>query len=271
VLGACAALGSGVFVASSRVPSTRDQPPVDGGSNRSGSENSTEVTLSMRGSERSTATSPSTDAAFGADPTPAPSTTDRPAEDLVVICRSAWGAVDPVAEMQPHRIERLTLHHTAVELADNTDAPARTRQHQRFHQDSGFSDLAYHFMVDLEGNVLEGRSTEFAGETFTEYDPTGHLLVCCEGNFDLQSPTEAQIDAVALVFAWGCLEFGVDPGTLAGHRAYASTTCPGDDLEAHLEDGSLAEMITEKTTAGVVFNLVCGQAAVQRVAEIESL
>jgi hypothetical protein len=187
-----------------------------------------------------------------------------------VICRSAWGAVDATPEVVRHRIEKLTLHHTAVLLDDNADAPSRARSHQRYHLDSGFSDLAYHFMVDLEGNVLEGRSLDHVGETFTEYDPTGHFLVCCEGNYDEQSPTQAQLESVVRLLAWAASEFDVDVSTLSGHRDLASTTCPGDNLYAVLADGSLTSAVHAARAAGVVRRDLCNAAGAARVAEIES-
>lgn len=198
------------------------------------------------------------------------SPTTVPSQVVEVICRDAWGAEEAQSSMRPHVIERLTLHHTAAPLGDNRDAPARARHHQRFHLDSGFADIAYHFIVDLRGNILEGRPIEYVGETFTDYDPTGHLLVCCEGDFNDQGTTEAQLLSVARVFAWGCVTFDVSPSTLAGHRDYASTSCPGDELYSAISDGSLRRSIADVVATGVVFTDVCGSAGERRVHMIES-
>ena len=68
----------------------------------------------------------------------------------------------------------MTLHHTAVVLGDNRYAPARLRQHQRFHQDErGWIDIAYHVGVDRNGNIYELRTPELAGDTatVTEFAP----------------------------------------------------------------------------------------------------
>ena len=74
---------------------------------------------------------------------------------IEVICRAAWGAVPATADFTEHSIDQITVHHTAVVLEDNTLAPARLRQHQQFHQSRGWPDLAYHFMIDADGNVLD--------------------------------------------------------------------------------------------------------------------
>ena len=75
----------------------------------------------------------------------------------------------------------MTLHHEAVVLGDNRNAPERLRKDQRYHQDQhGWIDIAYHVGVDRNGNLYELRSTEIAGDTATDYDTTGHFLVLCE-------------------------------------------------------------------------------------------
>ena len=189
-----------------------------------------------------------------------------------VICRSAWGAAEPLGTFSEHTLSRLTVHHTAVELVDNTGAPARVRAHQRFHQeDRGWPDLAYHFVVDRNGHIYEGRPVDAVGDTGTTYDPTGHFLVVAEGNFETQSPTEAQLAAVASLLAWGSHELDVPVDTLGGHRDYADTACPGASLGAFVDDGTLADMIRTRLAAGPIrTRSICGAEGDARIAEIES-
>jgi hypothetical protein len=199
-----------------------------------------------------------------------PTITAPATRTIDVVCRQAWGAAAARDGMRPHSPERLTLHHTAAVLADNADAPSRARSHQASHQREGFADLAYHFIVDAGGNVLEGRSLEFAGETFTDYDPDGHFLVCCEGNFDEQAPTEAQLASVADLFAWAAQRFGIDPVTLGGHRDYAATACPGSRLASLLADGSLKAMVEDRLAFELVRRDICGEEGTAAVEAIET-
>lgn len=202
---------------------------------------------------------------------PVPATTSPvPGRSFQVICRDAWHAGPAGDDMVVHTLERLTLHHTAARLDDNADAPARARAHQAFHQSEGFADLAYHFVVDTHGNILEGRSLQYAGETFTDYDPVGHLLVCCEGDFDVQDPTDEQLSSVADVFAWAARTHSVDPATLGGHRDYAATSCPGSRLYPLLTDGRLAAMVAERLTGPIERVDICGTEGTARIAAIES-
>lgn len=190
---------------------------------------------------------------------------------LEIICKDAWRAAPIQGQFTGHVIERLTVHHTAVVMGSNTKAPGRIRSYQSYHQDSGWPDVAYHYLIDANGHVYEGRPTSARGDTFTEYDPTAHFLVCCDGHFDQQDVPAAQLDSLARVLAWASMQFGVSPSTIAGHRQFAATTCPGKQLHNVIADGRLQAMVEEGVAAGgVSMSLLCGQAGVDRVAAIEA-
>jgi hypothetical protein len=189
-----------------------------------------------------------------------------------LLCRDAWGARPARAGGKPHSITRLTLHHEAVVLGDNRNAPGHLRQDQRYHQDQhGWIDIAYHVGVDRNGNIYELRSPKIAGDTATDYDTTGHFLVLCEGDFDQEVVSEAQLYGAALAFAWAAQNFGIATSTLAGHRDLAQTSCPGANLYAHLSSGDLKRRIDDLLAAGPVdLQLFCGPDAAAKVAAIEA-
>lgn len=204
---------------------------------------------------------------------PPPFATAAPPYDPNILCRTAWGAQPPHAGGTPHTPVRMTIHHTAVTLGDNANAPARLRQHQHYHQDTqGWIDIAYHLSVDRNGNIYELRKPELVGDTATNYDPTGHFLVVCEGDFDKEEITEEQLNGAALAFAWGAQRFDIPTDTLAGHRdASHDTSCPGANLYAHVVDGDLKNRVDALLAAGTVdLGTICGPEASKAVADIES-
>jgi N-acetylmuramoyl-L-alanine amidase len=216
-----------------------------------------------------------TDASLTASPSRGP-IISRPAapssNPAVLLCRGAWGARPARPGGRLHSITRMTLHHEGVVLGDNRNAPGRFRQDQRYHQDQlGWIDIAYHVGVDRNGNIYELRSTEIAGDTATDYDTTGHFLVLCEGDFDQEVVTEAQLRGAALAFAWAAQNFGIATDTLAGHRDLAQTSCPGANLYAHVSSGDLKRRIDDLLAAGGVdLQRFCGPDAASRVAAIEA-
>jgi hypothetical protein len=218
-----------------------------------------------------TSTTTTTTTAPGPEETTTTSTTE-PARLIETICASAWGALPAAGEFREHVIERLTVHHTAVVLESNTDAPSHLRGHQKYHIERGWPDLAYHLMIDADGNVYEGRPMSAVGDTGTNYDPTGHLLVCLEGHFDEQPLPEPQLLALIDVLAWATQEFAVGADTIRGHRDLASTTCPGDAVYTHIADGSLvAEVNARSLDTRFERASICGPEGEARVAAIEHL
>lgn len=208
-------------------------------------------------------------AVAAADATP----TARASLSRMAICRDAWGAAPARPGGTPHTLTSMTIHHTEVVLGDNTKAPARLRQHQRYHQDSqGWIDIAYHFSVDRNGNIYQLRNPALVGDTATRYDPTGHFLVVCEGDFNSEQVSEEQLNGAAFVFASAASQYGIPVDTLAGHRDESGdTTCPGATLYAHVANGDLRKRIETILAAGdVSLPVVCGPEADAMVAEIES-
>ena len=188
----------------------------------------------------------------------------------VMLCRQAWGARPALPGGQTHTINRMTIHHSAVALPDNRGIVARLQQHQRFHQDDkGWVDIAYHAAVDRRGNIFALRDTAIAGDTATDYNTTGHFLVLCEGNFDTEIVSEAQLDGAALVCAWATKQFGISIETLATHQEVAAATdCPGRTLQAHVASGDLKQRISGLIASGFELRPLCGPEADSRVAAI---
>ena len=203
---------------------------------------------------------------------PVVTTSTPPVTKIEVIGREGWGAQPAEVGVVGHTIERLTIHHTGVELRENRLAPARLRAHQKFHQtDRGWPDLAYHFAIDRAGNIYEGRSPEFAGDTATSYDPTGHLLVVLEGNFDIEGTSEPQLLSLAILLAWGAGFYSVGVDAIKSHRDYAETTCPGENLYVLLQAGDIVDSVMSVLDDGPIeLRYLRGPEAVDRVADIES-
>jgi hypothetical protein len=213
-----------------------------------------------------------TDAGLPARPPSGPLAPAPAISSAQLLCRDAWGARPARTGGKLHSVTRMTLHHEAVVLGDNRNAPGRLRQDQRYHQDQkGWIDIAYHVGVDRNGNIYELRSPKIAGDTATDYNTTGHFLVLCEGDFDREVVSEAQIHGAALAFAWAAQTFGIATSTLAGHRDLAQTSCPGANLYAHVSSGDLKHRIDDLMAAGAAdLQLFCGPDATARVAAIEA-
>jgi hypothetical protein len=230
------------------------------------------ITAAACASSMTPSAAPSPTVTAGPAPPPATPMPTATAVSHDLLCREAWGALPPREGGTRHTINRMTLHHTGVALGDNQNAPARLRQHQRLHQDgNGWIDIAYHMSVDRNGDIYQLRDYNLVGDTATEYDPTGHFLVLCEGDFDQEEVTDEQLNGAAFTFAWAAQKFHIASDTLKGHSDFAATACPGADLYAGLSSGEIKRRVDDLLTAGPVdLKLVCGPEAATIVESIEA-
>ncbi len=187
-----------------------------------------------------------------------------------VLCRDAWGARPVKPGLVKHTVKRLTVHHSGVAIKGNRRSPRRVRIAQIYHQKSKrWPDVAYHHLIDLAGNVYEGRATWARGDTGTTYDTTGHYLVCVLGNYNEQRPNQKQLTALANLLAWASQKFKVSPKTITGHRDHAATSCPGKRIYKLVKDGTLRRKVEAAVKAGKwKLTTVCGVEGKKRVRAI---
>jgi hypothetical protein len=98
-----------------------------------------------------------------------------------LISRDARGALPPRSGFERHTIDRIAIHQTTAVL-DDRPAPERLR--------------AYHLLISECGQLHEGRSFALRGDSATDYDSTGHLLVALDGDFTRASPPGPQLEAL---------------------------------------------------------------------------
>ncbi|HEX5218278.1 MAG TPA: peptidoglycan recognition family protein [Verrucomicrobiae bacterium] len=176
----------------------------------------------------------------------AASTNQIPPADLKILSRADWGAHAPVAAMKSHTPNRITIHHTATLQKPGRSLRDKMQALQKFSQNEGklgngkpkpaWPDVPYHFYIDCNGGIAEGHDVNAVGDTNTEYDPTGHVLVVLQGNFEEEQVTDAQWATLVKVVSWLAARYRVPPADVQGHKDYAQTLCPGKRLEAKLPE-----------------------------------
>ncbi len=143
-----------------------------------------------------------------------------------------------------HDIDKLTLHHSATTHTAEQNLGEKLQKMQAWGEnDRNWFDIPYHFMIDIDGSILEARNYRYVGDTNTRYDPRGHFLINCFGNYSEAEPNIEQLKSIAGLMAWATAEFSIEPLKIYGHRDLATTSCPGDNLYKYIEDGTLKKMV----------------------------
>jgi N-acetylmuramoyl-L-alanine amidase len=173
-----------------------------------------------------------------------------------IVSVETWGGA-PVelarkAAAKQHRITHITLHHGGVAFLRDKDPAQYLRNLQTWSRNTRmWLDIPYHYLIDLDGNVYEGRDINYAGDTNTEYDPAGHALIVVLGNFEEIEPTAAQLEATAVMMAALAARYNVPVENIAGHKDYsAQTACPGKNLYPYLANGYFRREVAGRLGAG---------------------
>lgn len=167
-----------------------------------------------------------------------------------IVPRAAWGA-RPVSEGYiPHTPQRITIHMDGAYF--ERDPIRRMQTLQSWAIDTrGWVDIPYHYVVDRDGVIYEGRPVQFVGDTGTNYDPTGHISIAAMGDFDIQAPSQAQVEAIVALAAWLSATYHIPPALIQGHRDYAYTTCPGEYFYFdYVQNGFIRRAVEERLRGG---------------------
>jgi hypothetical protein len=164
-----------------------------------------------------------------------------PVSDINIVPRSGWNANEPRPYKSHHPV-RITIHHegTRLEMTDDAAKKIKNIQVWGMGPDRNWTDIPYHFLIAPDGTIYEGRNISTAGETATEYDPTGHLLISCLGNLEVQEVPGQQLNSLIRLIAYCSDKYQLPVESLASHRDYSlKTNCPGKNLYKYLETGYL--------------------------------
>jgi hypothetical protein len=159
---------------------------------------------------------------------------------------SAWGGTpaDP-ALARRQTITHITLHHQGEPFKPGADPQQYLRNLQKWSRGTKhWLDIPYHYIIDLDGKIYEGRKIDYAGDTNTDYDPAGHALIEVVGNFEEVEPNQQQLDAVVKLMAMLARKYQVPLDHIASHRDFSTqTVCPGANLYRYMREGYFKQQV----------------------------
>jgi N-acetyl-anhydromuramyl-L-alanine amidase AmpD len=116
----------------------------------------------------------------------------------------------------------LVLTHDGQVLDSSENVLAKLRSVQGVHQRRGWPDIAWHYIIDGEGNIYEGRNPDDRSNTGYDFDTNGMLVVGVLGDYDTQVPNQAQREAVVALMAWLAQEYSIGVDQIYAHSYFAN-------------------------------------------------
>lgn len=131
--------------------------------------------------------------------------------------------------------DMIVIHHTGC-----NDIDASAEQIHGWHINNGWAGIGYHFVIRKDGTIERGRPEWAVGSH--AYGENSHTIgIHLSGDFTQAYPTTEQVENCALLIANLCEDYEIptDREHIVGHGELMSTDCPGENLQALLDDGTL--------------------------------
>ncbi len=131
--------------------------------------------------------------------------------------------------------DMIVLHHTG-----ENDIDASAEQIHGWHLSNGWSGIGYHFVIRKDGTVERGRP-EWAVGSHAQGENSHTIGIHLSGDFMQGQPTSAQIEKCAMLIANLSEDYNIpiDRDHVVGHGELMATSCPGTNLQALLDDGTI--------------------------------
>ncbi len=180
-------------------------------------------------------------------PTPSRRTPLQPANEWAagVIPRGEWAAAPPI-EMRAkpmNGVRRITVHHSGIvsgHVRSDSDAARMLESIRRGHVGQQWADIGYHYIIDPQGRVWEGRPIRLQG-AHVKFNNEHNLGVMVMGNFDVERPTPQAIAALDAFVSQQMQRFNVvlrRSGNMQNgvftHQELMPTACPGRNLQTYM-------------------------------------
>ena len=121
-----------------------------------------------------------------------------------------------------HATKYVILHHTEVASRHSV------KDVHQWHLDKGWAGFAYHYFIDKNGEIFEGRPVWAVGAHTYGHNPES-IGICIEGDFNKEQVNQKQEDAAVMLIA--LLSLSYDNAKVVRHwDLVKEKNCPGKNF-----------------------------------------
>jgi N-acetylmuramoyl-L-alanine amidase len=127
------------------------------------------------------------------------------------------------------KINKIVVHCTATPEG----RPVSVEEIDSWHKQRGWSQIGYHYVVQLDGTINQGRPLNISGahvKGHNKYSIGITYVGGCDADMNPKDTrTDAQIDSLEYLVGYLCASY---PGAeVYGHRDFSSKACPSYDAK----------------------------------------
>lgn len=146
-----------------------------------------------------------------------------------IVGAHTWAALGVISN--PRKINKIILHCAAT--PEGRDIKAS--QVRQWHLANGWSDIGYHWFIDLDGTIEKGRDESFVG-AHTSGQNSNSIGICYAGGLDKDGKTPKDTRTAAQKKAIRNLlmekHHQYPNATLHGHNEFAAKACPSFNVKS---------------------------------------
>ena len=142
-----------------------------------------------------------------------------------------WAALGKIPSANPRNIKEIIVHYSATPQGENYTV----EQIRQMHLAKGWSDIGYHWYIDLDGNIFKGRDEKLTGAHTVGHNSISIGVCYCggcpprsvKGWKDIGLDTRTQAQKTAILKLLKELKQRYPKATIHGHNEFAKKPCPG--------------------------------------------
>ncbi len=129
-------------------------------------------------------------------------------------------------------VHSIYVHHSASSRDDTT-----RDEINQWHRDRGWSGIGYHYVIEGDGSIVEGRPLWKAG-AHVKGNNSKTVGICLTGNFEIEQPSREQLESLWQLLEGTMANFNLQRHNVFGHKEWhqANTLCPGSKLLHYIEE-----------------------------------
>lgn len=108
-----------------------------------------------------------------------------------------------------------------------------------YHISKGWGNIGYHVFIERNGTMRYGREDNEVGtHCIADGMNFKSIGICLSGNFEIEQPTQKQLDTLEEEIAFYRNEFNIPEQNILGHGKVkgANTLCPGKNLQVQIDN-----------------------------------